>query len=215
MKPNTESTQQKGQRTSTVEGQGIGRIFRAILSAHSLAHTAPAMAGTTMRTLMNDVFAIALCAFAWLVSPVANAQQQAVPVETLTQAVSCIAHHEFAFKRTPAFAELKSLRVAYLFGKLDEADKPNELHLMIYGGDKKSAMVYEVLVESHFGKKSFNVVNVGVLDKRDAGWTVRETNGGTYSYARVQELVEKLSARAPVTFRRSDLKNEGATCVPF
>lgn len=170
---------------------------------------------TIMRTLTSKVGAMLGSSLVLLVAVVLATQQSAVPREMLVRALACISRREYNFTNVPAFAKLTSLEVASLYGILDAADKPNELHILIYGGDHKSAAIYEVLADTHPGKYSFYVVDVASFAKRRHSWDLIETNGGTYSYGRIKRLMAELGVQHPTAFTRSQLPITSDDCTRF
>ncbi len=125
--------------------------------------------------------------------PAAPVSAKPLPHADLLRVLECLTHKSAPIGLYRDYSGPKSFRVRYLYGTLDPSDRENELHLVVYGKDGRSAILYEILIEPQI----LTLVNAGSVEKRRGRWVVTETQGGVYSYERAQRLIEAI-AKTPL-----------------
>jgi len=131
----------------------------------------------------------------------------------LTQALDCLTRKGARLGLDPSFADERTYRLRYFYGVRDsDVDRENELHLIVYGRDHQSALLYELLITGKADCPHFEFINTGSLKLSKRRWLVRETLGGVYSYKRVQQLVDFISKTRVVRLPRSEVVQSCTEC---
>ena len=141
-----------------------------------------------------------------------NRERAALHTE-LTQALNCLTRREVRLGLDPSFADEKAYRVSCFYGVRDpDAGRDNELDLIVYGRDRRSALLYELLVAGNAACPHFSLINAASLKLNHGRWLVTETLGGAYSYKRIQQLADSLSKRSVMRIPRAEAAASCAEC---
>ncbi len=131
----------------------------------------------------------------------------------LTQLLDCLTRKGARLPLDPSFADEKTYRVRYFYGVRDpNVDRENELHLIVYGRDHQSALLYELLITGKTDCPHFEFINTASLKLSKGRWLVTETLGGAYSYKRVQQLVDFISKTSLIGVPRTEVVHSCAEC---
>lgn len=108
----------------------------------------------------------------------------------------------------------QAFRVKYIYGVVDpKVDMVNELHLISYKADMKSAWLYELLME-RTGSSGVTLtwINTARLEHKEGRWVIEDTLGGVYSYQRIQNLVLRISGQDEQLVSTPTTKPQALVC---
>lgn len=129
-------------------------------------------------------------------------------------ALGCLTQSEMKLRLDPAFAGDEAYRIRFVIGVKDPSvDRANELHMIVYGKDRLSALLYEALAEHGKGHINLQFINTASLRLKNGRWMVEETLGGVYSYSRVQDLVDIISKTQALNVPRSHVSQSNGNCI--
>jgi len=163
-------------------------------------------------------FALLIAGLAVVAVPgIAQATQESrrgmIPRAELTQVLDCLTRSGQRLGLDPSFVDDRAFKVRYYYGVRDpNVDRENELHLIVYGRDGESALLYELLVTRRSDCLQFEFINTASLKPSKGHWLVTETLGGVYSYKRAQQLVDFVSRTAPIEIPRTEVVKSCAVC---
>lgn len=137
----------------------------------------------------------------------------AITHKELTQVLDCLTRKGQPLGLAPSFANEQRYRLRYFYGVRDPSvDRQNELHLVVYGKDGRSALLYELLITGKLDCPHFEFINTASLKLRKGHWSVTETLGGVYTYKRIQQLVDFISTKRVIQVPADEVTRTCAEC---
>lgn len=132
----------------------------------------------------------------------------------LLRAIDCLTRRDLPVGLDPKFSDPRSYRIRYSYRLHNPKVRiGNQLHLMVYGKDGRSALLYEILIEAQAARENFVITTVASLEKRANRWVVTQTLGGGYSYRDVQALADAIAKTPKRVIPRSAVTRSGAGCT--
>lgn len=165
------------------------------------------------RRMLQAAIVGSLCVFT--VSYSATQNEDALEAEQLMGALYCLTTETAPGGGMDLKRFGDPLKVRYVYGVHDPAvDKPNSLHLMIFSKDKKSAVLWEMLVPSLCDERGYVIYNVTSFKMQSKKWIVdaEQSLGGLYTYERVQKLADLIATKKEVEVPRKQVRDERTRC---
>ncbi len=140
-------------------------------------------------------------------------QNDALQTRIRTEAsLHCLSVKLGSIGHAPPLFDGALYKVQVLYGKYSTIDRPNELHLLVWGPGETSAVLYETDIDEKDQNFSiqidqgatFNVVN-GVL-------VPDELPGGLAMHQRISRLMKELSSQRPILIDRNDVRAYRCKC---
>ena len=155
-----------------------------------------------------------LLIFIALFVELARCEQHDIP-QTQTRAeasLHCLAVKLGSIGHAPPVFDDSRYKVQVLYGKYSTIDRPNELHLLVWGAGNTSAAFYETDIEEK--DQSFSIlIDQGATFSVVKGALVPdELPGGLATHQRISRLVKRLSSQKPLLIDRKNVQAYNCKC---
>jgi len=107
----------------------------------------------------------------------------------------------------------RSFRIRYVYGKWSPIDEDDELHMVVYGPSERSAILFEVYLQTKDGKQEIFIGEPTTFKKEHGVLVVDELPGGQATLRRIEALFHVISYRPVVTVMDSQVKAGPEACV--
>lgn len=158
------------------------------------------------------ITAILLCsAGACIAQPIQDSQ---LSKEKIGNVLNCLLTKLPSYPDSPPRFDSHSYLVRYYYGVLTpDAEKANELQLIVYGPKEESATLYQVYFEKQNEQESIHIGQWGSLVKKDGRLELDDTPGGLATHAEWEKLVKVMSERQSLSLSEKDVQPSADSCV--
>ena len=152
----------------------------------------------------------------WIALSAGSAQcEQNDALQTLARAkasLHCLAVKLSSIGHAPPLFDGAQYKVQVLYGKYSAIDRPNELHLLVWGAGDTSAAFYETDIEEKGQNFSIQIDQGATFKVVNGALVPDELPGGLAMHQRISRLVKELSSQRPILIDRMDVQAYKCKC---
>jgi hypothetical protein len=147
-------------------------------------------------------------------STVARPQETSMSMQTMvSSSLACLVRELKPIGAAPPSFSHDRYKVQALFGEYSQDDRPNELHMLVWGPQQLSAVLYEQDISSVDGRRRIVIGQWATFTSRNGRLIPDELPGGLGTHQRILEMVKRLRNEHDLFIDAGDLDEKRSECV--
>ena len=163
--------------------------------------------------IRRRAIALMLFLFAGTSWPQTGPNEGTVSTAKLKNVLYCLQTEASDFDSPVPRFDAHSFRLRYVYGKWSPVDESDELHIVLYGPEEKSATLFEVYLNTKAGKHQVFFGDLTTFKTEKGRLVTDEIPGGLATLRRIEKLFSVISRRNALTIKNADVKPGPAACV--